>query len=118
MTSRARPVRRSSRVRDVPAVVGCLAADAACIGAAMQEPCGRLDILLANAGDEGVIKLLIDMTVDELDQVKRARMRGFLLLTKRVVLLMVVHGACAIMQTSSVAVLAKPPYRVRKRTRL
>ncbi|MDI1482490.1 glucose 1-dehydrogenase [Polyangium sp. y55x31] len=63
---------------------------------------GRLDILFANAGVEGVVKPLTEITAEELDEVYRVNMRGTFFTLKHGAPPMVEQGKGSIVLNSSV----------------
>lgn len=63
---------------------------------------GRLDILFANAGVEGVVKPLTEITAEELDEVYRVNMRGTFFTLKHGAPPMVEQGKGSIIVNSSV----------------
>ena len=64
---------------------------------------GRLDILFGNAGTEGTVKPLTDLTVDEFDSVMTINVRGAWLSMKHAAPLIADSGGGSIILTSSVA---------------
>jgi NAD(P)-dependent dehydrogenase (short-subunit alcohol dehydrogenase family) len=78
-------------------------ADVARIIAATTARFGRIDILFANAGDEGIIKPITDLTVEEFDRVQRTNVRGPWLAIKHAAPAMAAGGGGSIILTSSVA---------------
>ncbi|QMW23526.1 SDR family NAD(P)-dependent oxidoreductase [Sandaracinobacteroides saxicola] len=64
---------------------------------------GRIDVLFANAGDEGAVKPLSALTVAEWDHVQAVNVRGPWLAIKHAAPLMAEAGGGSIVLTSSVA---------------
>jgi len=64
---------------------------------------GRLDVLFANAGAEGSVKPLTEISVAEFDVVQRANVRGPFLAIKHCAPAMIASGGGSIILTSSVA---------------
>ncbi|MDC0744378.1 SDR family NAD(P)-dependent oxidoreductase [Polyangium mundeleinium] len=77
-------------------------ADVARAVAACLEAFGRLDIVFANAGVEGVVKPITDVTAEELDEVYRVNVRGTFFTLKHSAPPMVKQGKGSIIVNSSV----------------
>ncbi|MFW2404589.1 MAG: SDR family NAD(P)-dependent oxidoreductase, partial [Gammaproteobacteria bacterium] len=71
--------------------------------AAAVEAFGGLDILFANAGTEGHVKPLTDLTTDDFDQVLRTNVVGPWLMIKHAVGALTERGGGAVIVTSSIA---------------
>lgn len=64
---------------------------------------GGIDVLFANAGSEGAIKPLVDLTVEEFDAIQSTNVRGTWLAIKHCAPNMIARGGGSIILTSSVA---------------
>ena len=78
-------------------------ADVTALVAATLARFGRIDIIFANAGAEGSVKPLTEISVDEFDAVQRANVRGPFLAIKHGAPAMIASGGGSIILTSSVA---------------
>ncbi|MDI1430392.1 SDR family NAD(P)-dependent oxidoreductase [Polyangium sorediatum] len=77
-------------------------ADVARAVAACLDAFGRLDIVFANAGVEGVVKPITDITAEELDEVYRVNVRGTFFTLKHSAPPMVKQGKGSIIVNSSI----------------
>ncbi|TKC98893.1 SDR family NAD(P)-dependent oxidoreductase [Polyangium fumosum] len=77
-------------------------ADVARAVAACLDAFGRLDIVFANAGVEGVVKPITDVTAEELDEVYRVNVRGTFFTLKHSAPPMVKQGKGSIIVNSSI----------------
>lgn len=70
---------------------------------------GALDILIANAGNEGTVKPMLELTLDEFSTVQRINIDGTFLCIKHAATAMLASGGGAIVATGSVASLVGVP---------
>jgi len=68
-----------------------------------KERFGKVDIVFANAGSEGAIKPLVELSVDEFDAIQTTNIRGSWLSIKHAAPEMIASGGGSIILTSSVA---------------